>query len=237
MIVTRRRERMVEEKTIEPQFQAQIDHKKAKGATSLGVKTSHTWHVDPRRLLFSFSRYKFVSKMFAGRRRVLEVGCGDAFCSRIVQQTVETLVAVDNDPLFIEDAIGRMDEDWPFEAKTHDMLAGPVDGDFDGAYALDVIEHIPPPKTELFLTNIRQSLTQNGAVIIGLPSLSSQQYASELSRKGHVNCMDAPDLKTVIEQHFRNVFIFSMNDEVLHTGFHPMSQYVFALGVTPLADD
>ena len=224
-------------KTIELQFQAQIDRKEAKGTTSLGVKTSHTWNVDPRRLLFSFSRYKFVSKMFAGRCRVLEVGCGDVFCSRIVQQTVATLVAVDNDPLFIEDAIERMDEDWPFEAKTHDILTGPVDGDFDGAYALDVIEHIPPPKSDLFLTNIRRSLTQDGAVIIGLPSLSSQQHASELSCKGHVNCMDAPDLKTVIERHFRNVFIFSMNDEVLHTGFHPMSQYVFALGVTPLSGD
>ncbi len=28
---------------------------------------------------------------------------------------------------------------------------------------------------------------------------------------------------------FERVFIFSMNDEVLHTGFHPMSHYIFSL--------
>jgi len=29
---------------------------------------------------------------------------------------------------------------------------------------------------------------------------------------------------------FHNVFIFSMNDEVVHTGFHKMANYVFAIG-------
>ena len=29
--------------------------------------------------------------------------------------------------------------------------------------------------------------------------------------------------------HFHNVFIFSMNDEVVHTGFAPMPHYYFAL--------
>ena len=27
-----------------------------------------------------------------------------------------------------------------------------------------------------------------------------------------------------------NVFVFSMNDEVVHTGFHKMANYVFAIG-------
>ena len=31
-------------------------------------------------------------------------------------------------------------------------------------------------------------------------------------------------------QYFENVFMFSMNDEVLHTGFAPMGHYLFALG-------
>ena len=33
--------------------------------------------------------------------------------------------------------------------------------------------------------------------------------------------------------HFRNVFIFSMNDEVVHTGFYPMAHYLFALCCHP----
>jgi hypothetical protein len=29
---------------------------------------------------------------------------------------------------------------------------------------------------------------------------------------------------------FHHVFIFSMNDEVVHTGFYPMAHYLLALG-------
>ena len=32
---------------------------------------------------------------------------------------------------------------------------------------------------------------------------------------------------------FHNVFIFSMNDEVIHTGFYPMAHYLWAIGVGP----
>jgi hypothetical protein len=32
-------------------------------------------------------------------------------------------------------------------------------------------------------------------------------------------------------RYFQNVFVFSMNDEVVHTGFSPMAHYLFAMGV------
>jgi len=65
--------------------------------------------------------------------------------------------------------------------------------------------------------------------IIGTPSLESQAYASKASKEGHVNCKSAPDLKELMQRHFHNVFLFSMNDEVVHTGFHPLAHYLFAL--------
>jgi hypothetical protein len=34
-----------------------------------------------------------------------------------------------------------------------------------------------------------------------------------------------------MERHFRTVFIFSMNDEVVHTGFSPMAHYLLAVAV------
>ena len=62
-----------------------------------------------------------------------------------------------------------------------------------------------------------------------MPSIQSQAHASEQSRAGHVNCKDMPDLKAVLLDHFVNVSVFSMNDEVVHTGFHPMAHYLLAL--------
>jgi predicted SAM-dependent methyltransferase len=122
-----------------------------------------------------------------------------------------------------------MSDRWRFECKVHDMLSGPFASEFDGIYALDVLEHIAPGREDLFLRNMTASLAQTGAMIIGMPSLESQVYASPLSKEGHVNCKTMPDLKDTMRRYFHNVFMFSMNDEVVHTGYHKMAHYLFAL--------
>jgi predicted SAM-dependent methyltransferase len=109
------------------------------------------------------------------------------------------------------------------------MLQGPVPGEFDGMYALDVLEHIVPENENKFLRNMAASLIPHGAMIIGMPSLESQDYASPMSKDGHVNCKSMPDLKKTMQRYFHSVFMFSMNDEVVHTGYHRMAHYLFAL--------
>lgn len=218
--------------TKEPQYERCLtlaaDH-----VTTLGLMTNQVWQDDPRRLGFILARYKFVSKMFSGMNRVLEVGCADAFGTRVVLQEVGALTACDFDPVFVEDARRRMNPRWKFECVTHDMLAGPVGGKFDGAYSIDVIEHIAAADEDRFVGNIVASLQATGVCLMGTPSLQSQAYASPPSKEGHVNCKDAPGLKALLSKFFHNVFIFSMNDEVVHTGFYPMAHYLFALGCHP----
>ena len=220
---------MEKEQTKEPQYQIQVRLRETKGLTRLGLVTNQVWHDDPRRLLFVLARYKFVSKMLSGKKKVLEVGCGDAFGTRIVLQEVGEICAVDFDPVFIRDAQERMEEKWRFDCKVHDMLSGPVDGRFDAAYSLDVIEHIPVEHEDTFVANLAGSLSNDGVLLIGTPSLQSQAYASPPSKEGHINCKDQPELKELLLKYFQNVFVFSMNDEVVHTGFSPMAHYLFAL--------
>lgn len=216
-------------KTREPQYQLILDKDAEQGLESLGLMTNQGWDDDPKRLAFTLARYKFVAKMLSGRRHVLEVGCGDAFGTRIVRQEVNELTAVDFDPVFIEDVNKRMRPKWRFNCFVHDMLDKPVPGSFDGAYALDVLEHIQPGDEKNFLDNFTASIAPQGAAIIGMPSLESQTYASEISKAGHVNCKSMPDLKRAMEKYFSNVFMFSMNDEVVHTGYHRMAHYLIAL--------
>ncbi len=198
------------------------------GAVKLGIHTSHFWRTDPKRLGFMLARYKFVAKMLSGCRDVLEIGCGDAFGAEIVLQEVRRLHCVDFDSLFIEHClIERKNKRLTFEVA--DLTKRPVSPKRDTVYSLDVLEHIPKKDEAKFLRNIVRSLNSNGICIIGTPSLESQKYASYWSRKGHVNCKSGAGLKKTLEKYFKHVFLFSMNDEVIHTGFYPMSHYLFAL--------
>jgi 2-polyprenyl-3-methyl-5-hydroxy-6-metoxy-1,4-benzoquinol methylase len=215
-------------KTREPQYQRTIDLRKM-GLGKLGLMTNQAWEDDPKHLLFTLSRYKFVAKMLSGAKHVLEVGCADGFGTRLVVQEVAKLTAVDFDPVFVKDVNERMSERWHFQCEVHDMLAGPVKGTFDGIYALDVVEHIDKKLENQFLANLTDSLSEHGVLIIGTPSLESQIYASPPSKAGHVNCKDASTLKDFLRQSFHNVFIFSMNDEVVHTGYYPLAHYLFGI--------
>ena len=216
-------------KTREPQYQECVDAAASRGFERMGLRSSQSWHDDPKHLVFRLARYKFVAKMLAGSDHVLEIGCGDAFCTRVVQQSVNKLSATDFDEVFVEDVKARMVDDWRFNVFTHDLLAGPVPGNYDAVFALDVLEHIPAKDERTFLNNSFAALKQHGAAIIGTPSLESQVHASAASRAGHVNCKSAPDMKKLMLEYFHNVFMFSMNDEVVHTGFHPMASYLFAV--------
>jgi len=222
--------------TKEPQYELLFRVKEKHGISRLGLMANESWNQDPRRTLFTLARYKFVSKMLEGRQRVLEVGCADAFGTRLVQQTVRHVTAVDFDPVFIDDAKERMNPNWPFDAFVHDVLAGPVPGSYDAVYALDVLEHIVPESEDLFLRNCLASLDDRGVAIFGMPSLESQAYASPQSKEGHVNCKTMPDFKATMERHFHSVFMFSMNDEVVHTGYHKMAHYLIALAAHKKTD-
>jgi 2-polyprenyl-3-methyl-5-hydroxy-6-metoxy-1,4-benzoquinol methylase len=110
------------------------------------------------------------------------------------------------------------------------MIKSPIRGSFQAVYSCDVLEHIHPKDEKRFLNNMARSIRKDGICIIGTPSLESQAFASPQSLAGHVNCKTANELKELMKKSFQNVFIFSMNDEIVHTGFYPMAHYLFALG-------
>ncbi|WP_374631508.1 class I SAM-dependent methyltransferase [Ferrovibrio sp.] len=214
----------------EVQYQSAIELIRGQGLQRMGFMSSWAFYDDPKRLAFTFARYKFAAKMLEGYDSVLEIGCADAFASRIVAQSVGKLTAVDFDPSFIASARETMSPRWPIELREHDLMTGPVEREaFDAIYSLDVLEHIPADSEDVFLTNMFAALRGHGVAIIGMPSLQSQAYASAHSKEGHVNCKDQRDFKRLMSRYFHSVFMFGMNDEVLHTGYHAMAHYNIAL--------
>lgn len=184
--------------------------------TEFGSNLAHLWQADPRMIGIRMARYKFAAKMLAGAERVLEVGAGDGHLAQIVRQTVGKVICCDLDPQ-AEDVL------------RFDLVKGALPMTFDGAYALDVLEHVAPEDEAAFLGNLCIGLPASATVVIGTPSLESQAYGCDISRRGHVNCKTEEGLRDTLRRHFRNVYLFGMNDETLHTGYGAMCHYRLAV--------
>lgn len=218
----------------DPIYQECIQIEKEKGKGLLGLSSNTSWTEDPKRLVFLLSRYKFVAKMLDGAKEVIEIGCGDGFASRIVAQHVQSLTISDYDPVFIDNALSIRSDSWKYECCVHDILESSLEPKkFTAAYSLDVLEHFSEDKEHAFFSNICRSLSKDGIFIVGMPSINSQKFANHRAKIGHVNCKSLPELKRKCEFYFENCFGFSMNDEVVHTGFHEMANYILVLCCSP----
>ena len=165
-------------KTKDPVNQFVISLENENGLETIGLLNSADWHEDPKHLIFTLSRYKFVAKMLSGKGSVAEIGCGDGFGARIVKQEVGKLTITDYDSYFIKRFKDIASEEWPISAVEHNILFGPLKKKFDAMYSLDVFEHISKDDEHLFIRNIVQSINDSGVLILGMPSIESQEFAS-----------------------------------------------------------
>ena len=217
------------EKTHDPVNQVIVEIKDKEGINQLGLHSNKQWFEDPKHLLFSMSRYKFVSKMLSGSKQVAEVGCGDGFNARIVLQEVDELSLYDIDPMFVENAKANCQAPWACDAAVHDITQGPLHRQFDACYSLDMLEHIDQNQEHNAITNLCDSINENGILLIGMPSIESQQFSKPAEITGHINCKSGNDFRDLMKQYFHHVFLFSMNDEIVHTGYVKMAHYIFCL--------
>tara|TARA_X000001036_G_scaffold439494_1_gene490843 strand:- start:6422 stop:7084 length:663 start_codon:yes stop_codon:yes gene_type:complete len=194
---------------------------------SMGNRSGMSFSNDPIRLTFTLSRYKFVAKMFEGFKDVLEVGAGDGFKSPIVGQMCKNLTLCDVEKNNYHEFQRIKIKNYKYIL--NDFTKKKIQKKFDGIYLLDVFEHIEKKKENIFMKNIKKSLHKHGTLIVGMPTIDSQKYASKWSKIGHVNCKSKKQLRDFMRRHFNNVYLFSMNDEVLHTGFDQMSHYIFSI--------
>lgn len=197
----------------------------------MGPWTSYSVLHDPIHTAFVLSRYKFCARMLAGKDRVLEVGCGDAPGTPIVAEFVKQVVAIDWEPRLITSDKERLSQIKNIDFRVLDICKELPEGKFDAAFAIDVIEHLDKPVDKIFMSNIVKTLTPDGICIMGTPNKTANKYASPQSKIQHINLQTHQGLRKKMQRYFRNVFMFSMNDEMVHTGYGPMSHYLFGMGV------
>jgi hypothetical protein len=184
---------------------------------------------DPKYFTFLFSRYKFVSKMINQNSIVAEFGSGEGFGSPIVSANAKRLDLYDFFmPSYLEGK--KFIKNFAnISFYFQDILSLRSKTKYDFIYSLDVLEHISKKQENLFMSSIKRNLSKSGTAIIGMPSLFFQKYSSIENKKSHINCKNYDDLKKFLNKHFKNVFIFSMTDEVLHTGYEKISPYFISI--------
>lgn len=195
----------------------------------LGPWTSYSILTDPKHLAFVLSRYKFASKMLRQKGNTLEIGCGDAIGAPILAAVSSEYLGIDVDDRLIEDNSRRLNMIPNLKFSKIDITDYSQKEEFDSVIHIDVLEHLDADLESLFIRRSVGALKKNGVYLCGTPSKYSEAYASKQSAIQHINLKTAPQLKELFEQYFEYVWIFSMNDEVVHTGFSPMAHYLFAL--------
>ncbi len=202
---------------------------------TLGPVNAATWLRDPRHMGFMLARYKFAAKMMRRCASILEVGCGEGLGAfMLVRDTPARVLGVDFDEAQIAYAQAHLAPHGQGrlafrcgDAAIEAQAAGP----FDGLLCLDVIEHVEPSEERRFLENCTARLQPGAVAVFGTPNIASDAFASPPSRAGHINLFTPERFVATLEEHFHLVFPFSMNDEMVHTGYAKMAHYLLALCV------
>lgn len=205
----------------------------------LGPHSSYQWNNSRRHLLFSAARYKFAMKMIGNiyepnKKTILDLGCSDGFGTYYAAEYAKAVLGVD----FDEEAIGYAKENYKgnnIEFKLENFLDKKY-GDFDGIVSFDVIEHIYPENVESYMWTVILNLCRGGVFVVGTPSLETQQYSKENVSGAHVNVYIGEDFYTMLKGYFHNVFLFTQNDEIIHTGHLRMANYLIAVCSYPKGD-
>ena len=199
----------------------------------LGPVNSESLIHDAKHLGFTLARYKFATKMLRRSKHIVEIGCGEGLGTLMyLADTSARVTALDFDASQI--AYAR-EEVLPhgrdrLEFLCQDMITTPLEGQSaDGLVCLDVIEHVHPDEEEQFIRNCASILQPGGVAVIGTPNKDAERYASERSKVGHINTFEPDRLVAALDGHFSQVFLFSMNDEMVHTGFSRMAHYLMTL--------
>lgn len=201
---------------------------------SVTLPPEYTYFIekDLIRLLIRLARYKFVARLIKRTDRILEIGSGSGLGSILLGQHCEHVTGLELKKTEIEEArsINRRKN---VEFVLGDLFELDSSDLYDVVIALDVIEHMPVEKGRELVGAMVRHLKPTGMLIIGTPSIYSYEYQSDLSKASHVKCYDKDEIIPLVEELVHRSVFFSMNDELVHTGFHKMAWYYFILGFLP----
>lgn len=185
---------------------------------------------NPLMATVKLARFKFVAKMLSKEDRLLDLGCGNGFSSYYYSHFCKSVYGVD----IQEQAI----DNWKIFANNNisfslgDILDDDIyKRDVEAITCVDVIEHFSLSNGEKIIKNSAQCLKnkKGGQLIIGTPSKFSNPYRAAHNKERHLHEYEPNELQKICSKYFSRTLQFSMNDEVVHTGFNKLAWFFYII--------
>jgi len=178
------------------------------------------------------SRYKFAAKMLSAKDRVIDLGCGNGYSTYFYSTVAAHATGID---LYAD--IDAVQSKWRRDNLAFikgDILDKPSTlglDSFSAVTAVDVIEHFHREDGLRIIENWASVLPTGGTMILGTPSRFSGAWRSETSKQGHFYEYEPDELRSICDASFSRTFLFSMNDELVHTGFSKLAWFFWVIAV------
>ena len=195
----------------------------------LSPEYAHFLQNDTLRLLIRLARYKFIARLIKKEDSILEVGSGSGMGSIFLGQHCKKVRGIDIKESEVNDAIA-LNKRSNVEFSKEDLFDIDVKELYDVIVSLDVIEHMPDGLDAKLIETKLKHLKDSGMIIVGTPSHYSYEHQSAISKASHFKCFDLPDLEKLVGKYVQRTLSFSMNDELVHTGYYKMAWYYFVIG-------
>jgi spore coat polysaccharide biosynthesis protein SpsF (cytidylyltransferase family)/ubiquinone/menaquinone biosynthesis C-methylase UbiE len=153
-----------------------------------------------------FESYEFAATKFGPADRVIDIACGDGYGCRILSASAGEVLGIDiNADLIANNVAGNVQDNVRYAVDNAFDLSL-ADGTVTGATAMELIEHIPLDKVDMFVGEVRRVVAPGGSFICSTPQNSHGDIPVV---PHHVKEYSMAELKTILTRHFSRVKIYS----------------------------
>jgi 2-polyprenyl-3-methyl-5-hydroxy-6-metoxy-1,4-benzoquinol methylase len=186
---------------------------------------------NPLDFFIILARYKFGTRFIKKNHKVIDVGCGHGLGSVFLSKYAKEITGVDLDKDLVETNNSNYKKIKNLQFKEFDLLKPSKSfvNKFDVVVSMDVIEHFKKQKLGTVVDSYYNLLNSDGFAIIGTPNIASRPYASQRRLDTHEFEFTRDEFEKTLLKKFKNVFIFSMTDEVVSTSFPNMAWFFIAI--------
>ena len=186
---------------------------------------------NPLDFFIILARYKFGTRFIKKTHKVIDVGCGHGLGSVFLSKYANEIIGVDLDKDLVETNNSNYKKIKNLQFKEFDLLKPSKSfvNKFDVVVSMDVIEHFKKKKLGTVVDSYYNLLNSDGFAIIGTPNIASRPYASQRRLDTHEFEFTRDEFEKTLLKKFKNVFVFSMTDEVVSTSFPNMAWFFIAI--------